>query len=1777
MVALQRVSEDSRSIEWAQLAFDTASARRDDLMQAEAAELGARLAEDDLERAVWLRQHARVVWWHLGLAAEARSLLADAHRLSPCQVDSMVQEADGFLEAGDAENARRIVEEGLAVIDEAQSAGLLLRRARIALDGAELGKASTALEKARDLIGDDATLWHELCQLAEMAGLGDMALGAAKRAYGLDPQYEPGYVAALEGSAAWETLVQVLEARGDALVVEGDKEAAAERYERASETARKRIEDLPRCLHLLQTAVKMAPSVENMRATFALARELERLPVLAALGGLLLKRLEANDPARAPIMHDYVRALDHLHQDVEIREPLQELTQLGQANGFEKRILARLLLDEDATAAAALFSEAAKLLEGDERAAALLESATTYHGADDVERTRAVLMRAIDAGADGVEAHRLAVDVLDGSAQISSISRLLELEGDVGLDAPRRAELRQTLAVACLEMGDANRAQELLTAAADLARLDGWADAMEQALRALQRPTALAKLFLDECQRDDAAWDDAAAVERVREAAQAYRDTGDTLGELRGLQMLTRLVPDDVEAQDRLVEVAASLGDKDQFLTHVNQECEAALTPQARADMALRYAPILDERFEDPEAAVELLQKSFDEAPTRALAEALADGLVKLDQPQNAADVLSKQAAALEGDDRIVVLLNAAGIAKGPADDEEKAYALYRQVVDQDASVGEARDFCLQVAARRKNWTDAVDILELSAFAATEPSIKYAQLIRAADLARDNLDDTDREVKLLEGAVDAAPSQPVGVTRLLEHLVDRQVIDGALGLVLGGYVSEERELELGTKVLEILRTDGRDAEVDELMEFIGARHPDSMVATQARLKHARAEGDDAGVLHEAQRLLSDPNELDEATRHPLMAEAGRAALAIGNKEEALELLMDALDAPTIDVELLMIAGDLADEARDEERIAKVIEIAGAYGEQVEARADQTEGGDRIRWLVLLGRAHEGSGNDDQALVAYGKAVQYSAATLPMTAAEGLVRLYEKRSDWQSLVSVYGRMAEAATMDEERAAILYRTGVIWRDRLVDEEQAGDAFARSLEANPDSAEAQAAYGMMLFSRNQFDRALPLLEKFVNPDDAGVPIEQVAALGECLMHTQDIERALHVTGRVLERDPSRTHLYASRAEMFEAGERYSEAESEWKRYLEALGAGTPPDQIVHVHRRLAHAALHRNDSVAAIDHLEEAHRLEPARMEVVVALRELYETAERWSDVAGMRIREAQAATDSGERGEQYKILAGLYLVRLGDDAKAASMLENAVENTPGDVGLLRQLLDIYERQDNRRQFLVVGERMLALAEDQDLDAPFFASMARAYHEVADDPDRAKEFFQKAIEHAPNDGELRSSYAEFAKTRGDYRTYVEVEESAIELMEGVDEKVGRRMELAEIYLQQLGDLQGAAGTLFKARDLRPDDTEILRTLADTYALDANFYPQASELYREILAVDPLDSHILRILSRLAGQTGDNDRAYGYYAALLTLQPSDDEAKRFVEACRPAIPAGPQRPLTDADRVQGLIHPDQSGPLEELFAPLARFAELTQPGDLAKLGVADSDQLGPTDARVQWMRQVLEPLGLPQVAFYVWRGGGFGCRAELGGAPILLIGSTLASDATDRQRTFLVARSGELYRTGHALCETLGAMELGGLAAAICLAVRPDATPPKATIDTPIWANTVAAPMTEAIRSSMVPKIDAFLMVADETDVSSWKWGCLATAGRIAMLLSCDVEEAVNAVLRVRGFDDVSDDQRVMVIRESPEALDLMRFAISESYFQLRQALGLALRRTK
>jgi len=94
-----------------------------------------------------------------------------------------------------------------------------------------------------------------------------------------------------------------------------------------------------------------------------------------------------------------------------------------------------------------------------------------------------------------------------------------------------------------------------------------------------------------------------------------------------------------------------------------------------------------------------------------------------------------------------------------------------------------------------------------------------------------------------------------------------------------------------------------------------------------------------------------------------------------------------------------------------------------------------------------------------------------------------------------------------------------------------------------------------------------------------------------------------------------------------------------------------------------------------------------------------------------------------------------------------------------------------------------------------------------------------------------------------------------------------------------LAEVQMRR-GDYDGALETLRDARERLPDVKWYELTLADVLE-QAGRPADAEALLRHLLTDSQLRRHALKRLSRLALERGDRDRARGYFADLVALEP--------------------------------------------------------------------------------------------------------------------------------------------------------------------------------------------------------------------------------------------------------------------------------------------------------
>ena len=607
----------------------------------------------------------------------------------------------------------------------------------------------------------------------------------------------------------------------------------------------------------------------------------------------------------------------------------------------------------------------------------------------------------------------------------------------------------------------------------------------------------------------------------------------------------------------------------------------------------------------------------------------------------------------------------------------------------------------------------------------------------------------------------------------------------------------------------------------------------------------------------------------------------------------------------------------------------------------------------------------------------------------------------------------------------------------------------------------------------------------------------------------------------------------------------------------------------QLLHREGLLAYEA---GDLQAASDAWWAARALTDDDAEIREALRRCMEDLEDWEKVEMLRLEELADQSDPQVRHGQLMVLAGLYQGVLNAPERRMEMLTEAVEINAEDVESLQALVDFYQETEDWEKFSGCVEKLLTLVDEAELKPDFLSRVAWAYDTIAEDWEKAIYYYRLVALERPHDLKLREILRRLSVELKDYETFASVEIKMLGDVEDKEEKIKRTFELMGILRDQLEDREGADLLRSRAVELVASNRVLIRTLADEYSTVPATYRLARDMYSVLLCDAPLEKNILRILARLCGQLGDVERAYGYYSTLLAVIPGDDEARRYVEACREVRVELPRRSMTDDERHR-LRHAGLEGRVDEFYSPLARHVEAAERGSLARRGVKEGDLLPPTHQQHGEFAQLLEILDVQQASLYRWRGGGFECDVELMDEPTLLVGSSVFTAPSRREAMFLVARTGELYRAGHTLCERMNASALNSLLSALALAVDSELVSGAVDDKARRAARGFAEALSESVKSSSRNEARYFVEQSGQAEVKRWRSGAQATACRTALLLTCDVSEATEALLRLHDRETDTYRGRVEAMGALPELMDLVQFAASEEYFELRESLGLSI----
>ncbi len=583
-------------------------------------------------------------------------------------------------------------------------------------------------------------------------------------------------------------------------------------------------------------------------------------------------------------------------------------------------------------------------------------------------------------------------------------------------------------------------------------------------------------------------------------------------------------------------------------------------------------------------------------------------------------------------------------------------------------------------------------------------------------------------------------------------------------------------------------------------------------------------------------------------------------------------------------------------------------------------------------------------------------------------------------------------------------------------------------------------------------------------------------------------------------------------------------------------------------------------------------EASRIDVTYRDLFERLRDMLEADGDTTDLADLADRRLAAGGDATVMRSLRRTQAALKAT-MGDRAGARDALRAALELDPQDVDALRRLAELSLADEDWRGAAEALIRFARLRQDRDDLRWVFFTLGDIYQRHMPDGRRAEAAYRRCLKLVPEDLEALDRLAQVYEAEGAYDKAAKVVDALHRAEIDPDEKQKHVLRLARMH-EQAGDLRTAEQVLDRARKQAPTDLLVLRAMAELYQRQNATAAQSMHLNRAIgdfhrsLEQNLTDPFAWEGLAEMHEWRGEKDagRAVASAAAAVGLQDEVILARLDGSGAAPGVGAAAADPT---------LH-------EQLAPRMLRAATF----ELFRIGSEIFDKVLPFDARAWKTDKVGRDHPLRTEALRVAQWFGYGdvtvlitdvapriCVPVSGNPLTLVVGRALSTSTDAHERAFLFARA-----TKVAIAQLSVAMRTHPGQLALCfagLAKTYDPMYERADLDRKEledWARRVGKAIPRKLRDSLGP-VAIEVVASSSFDASSLGLAAAELGDRAALLATGSVPAATRALLALADLKpapDASPIDRVGAMRKVPEAWDLLRFAISDAYFEARRRAG-------
>ena len=533
-------------------------------------------------------------------------------------------------------------------------------------------------------------------------------------------------------------------------------------------------------------------------------------------------------------------------------------------------------------------------------------------------------------------------------------------------------------------------------------------------------------------------------------------------------------------------------------------------------------------------------------------------------------------------------------------------------------------------------------------------------------------------------------------------------------------------------------------------------------------------------------------------------------------------------------------------------------------------------------------------------------------------------------------------------------------------------------------------------------------------------------------------------------------------------------------------------------------------------------------------------------------------------------------------LADAADARAELELVLRKQPEHARALAKLSDLLWQSHAWAEAGEIYLKRTMVERDPGMLREIFLRLGQIYSERAPDAKRAATAYERVLSVDPENYEALRALSDLYLTEGDTKLALPVTDRLVARETDPARRTGFRVRLGEI-LMHAGDMRRAGTELRRAVDEAPRNVAAVSALAQFFERARDPSGRRTVLDRAVglLRIDlegnraaSLDPGTLRALASLLALREKPHAALAAAQLFAALDSGASAGRAAATRAGRSLAALRQPEIDERSFPQGL--PPGIRQILLLLGPALRPSGQDLGQKLARHGVARADRKPRGAAPRPVFEAVAAELGIGDFDLYVRTSaaaaGPVPLRAEPGNPPAIVIGASLAELGPAALR-FAAARTLRLTATHLDTLLAIPTEEAGALLVGIIRNFVPDYRHAEVR-DTLVVAE--AARVDRLIPRKLKQQVLPFAIEsAGPFDLAALYAAVRDGANAAGLLASADLPAALSVVLALSGSVTAKSASAsepgltLAAIAASPEALTLLRFAVSDDYDDLARAL--------